>query len=1659
MMFRFFLCFLFISATVVGYSQAQSRIELRHLSTYNTGLFAGGAAEISAYDEVSKRLFFVNATDNSIDVLDLSDPNDPVFLFAIDIDSFGGGANSVVAWNGYFAIAVEANVKQDPGMVIIFDSNGGEIAQLEVGSLPDMIGLSPDRTMLVTANEGEPNDAYTNDPEGSVSIIRLPVVLANVSQADVQTISFSDYNFIRKSFETNDNWLVSFQPSLYTEGASSWSIVSSVAGLSNTHGQKVFAGSDIHLSSYGVDQWHTMDFEPRDVSGMPRASIEFNYAARNWTAQDSIGYIIERDNGTSWNMINYVSLSGTTGWNHIRVELDDLTQPVRLRLMVKQQNTGGNFAFDDVRISFIDQSTRVFGNNGLSSVTQDFEPEYVAFDASSETAWIGLQENNAMVKLNLTNGNIIDIKGLGFKDHNLAGQGLDASDQDNAINIANYPIKGMYMPDAIYGTSIEGSQYIVSANEGDARAYAAFNEEVRVSSRNLDPTAYPNAPALKNNANAGRLRVTSALGDVDFDGDYDQLYSYGARSFSIWNENGELVFDSGDDFEQIVAQNYPLQFNSNNDDNTSLDSRSDDKGPEPEAVTIGKIYGYTYAFIGLEREGGIMVYDISNPQSPLFLQYINNRNFAATETSSASGDLGPEGILFIPREKSPNERDLIVLSSEISGTVSVFQVDINLNFDEAWESETAVLSGSQEIATFEGQSIFEGGFSGLHALPNEPNKFLTISDRGPNVDASSNALANGNTLFFPNPEFVPTIYTIEKIDDQIQIIDRKPILNPSGSEISGLPLPIAQGGTGEIAWSDLNGAVHSPNSWGIDSEGIVLGNDGNYWVCDEYGSSIWKIDPNTGTVINRYTPFPVELADVAIDEAVGTRRPNRGFEGLCWAPNGKVYAVLQSPADNPTTTVGSSSRIHRIIELDPLTEEMKYYAYVHKSAIGEIRERDWKIGDLTAINDHEFLLIEHAERNDWSFKNIIKIDIANATPFEDQTFGQFTLEELITADALIANEIIPVEKELLVDLLEVGWNVENDKPEGLTIIDSQTIALVNDNDFGITSQQADGSIQFTGKESELFIIHLPDSLSLNVLSPYCQIDLSIGDAQCAGVGVPVSVSGDITMVEWSTGDDQLNFETLADGEIWVRAVTSSGCVASASGEIARLESPVISLETNEFYCSNDSLVVELPIEYSYLWMDGSTAASRVLDFSSLPVGPNEISLEVTNLSTLCLSVVTNSFDIVSNPVLAIAQSTPLCENGISELTVTGDAIEFIWSTDETASNIGVTQAGIYEVTGSNSFGCSTESSILVSVSVLPQSTLSSEYEFCSNDVLVIEELGSSDLVWSDGSTTSELEIDQSGNYYVDLFNEDGCVKRHEFVVTELIAPNLQLPEDQILCNNDTIEINLMDYDAVLWSDGYSNPIRLIGDVGEYEVHVSFLNGCSATEFLILSPTSVPPVDLGADRILCFGESTVFAIDGFISYLWSTDEVTNQIEVGEAATIAVTVMDENQCMSSDEVEVSFYDEIIIPLESTIELCKGGSVILDAGDFDSVEWSNGATSQLLMIDQPVSLTLTVFDGNCSSTLSIEVIEVICQNVEDMNAEEIQIYPNPSSDWVWIKSKNIISQIVVFDAIGNIIQSLNPNQSNAALSLEELPYGNYFVRIETDNTQYIKKIVCMH
>ena len=513
------------------------------LGSYGAGAFDESAAEIVAFHADSKRILTVNALSGKIDVLDAADPAKPT-----KVGEVSGGENttinSVAVRNDGLAVAaVEPENKTDAGELIFFDAGADELGtvlgRVGVGALPDMVTITPEGDYALVANEGEPAEDYSVDPEGSVSVVKLPASVEAATQADVRTADF-----------------------------------------------RAFEGTLAH------------------------------------------------------------------------------------------------------------KGVHIYGQVGASTTeAQNLEPEYIA--VAGGKAYVTLQENNAVAVVDIASATVEDVWPLGYTDRREVP--MDISDKDGKINIRTAPVKGILQPDSIAAYEVDGTTYLVTANEGDARDWEAYSEEERIKKlggKKLAPICegYAGMTAgeieeFQADENAGRLKITTALGLNEEKNCYEDLYTYGGRSFSIFTADGTRVFDSGAEFEELTAKLLPEYFNTNHTEN-EFESRSDDKGPEPEGVTLGEINGRTYAFIGFERLGGVMVYDITDPAKPAYTAYINNRDFSINMEELADegddavkaglekvGDLGAEGLTFVPAKDSPNGENLLIVGNEVSGTTTVFQVD------------------------------------------------------------------------------------------------------------------------------------------------------------------------------------------------------------------------------------------------------------------------------------------------------------------------------------------------------------------------------------------------------------------------------------------------------------------------------------------------------------------------------------------------------------------------------------------------------------------------------------------------------------------------------------------------------------------------------------------------------------------------------------------------------------------------------------------------------------------------------------------------------------------------------------------------------------------------------------------------------------------------
>ncbi|GAA1859041.1 choice-of-anchor I family protein [Microbacterium koreense] len=530
----------------IVHSAEDAPLGLSPIGTYETGVFDESAAEIVQVH--GDRLYVVNALAGVVDVLDIADPANPVKLFELEAT---GTANSLaIREDGLGVVAFENPTKTEPGSLVFFDADAAAPALLgsvTVGALPDNVVISHDGAYAVVANEGEPDDDFAVDPEGSVGVVTLPEDKAAPSQDAVRTADFH-------AFEAG--------------------------GTKTLH-------PDVRV------------FGPQPHG-------------------------------------------------------------------------------DDLRVS------------------RNLEPEYIAVDGN--TAYAALQEANAVAVVDLVSATVTDIWPLGFKDHSLEGFGIDPSDRDPRdapeFDIRTYEgLSGMYMPDGIASYEADGATYLVTANEGDAREWGDYVEPARV--KDLEDDGYGEVCAdsaaadYLEDEDLGRLSVSIEEGFNEALGCYEELYAFGSRSFSIWTTTGEQVFDSGEAFEQITHAAAPDFFNSNHSE-SNLEGRSEDKGPEPENLAVGQVGDRTYAFVGFERVGGIAVFDITEPAASAFVTYVNNRDFSVSmedaiddyepenaehrATLSQAGDLGPEGVAFIPAAQSPNGAPLLAVGNEVSGTTTIFEI-------------------------------------------------------------------------------------------------------------------------------------------------------------------------------------------------------------------------------------------------------------------------------------------------------------------------------------------------------------------------------------------------------------------------------------------------------------------------------------------------------------------------------------------------------------------------------------------------------------------------------------------------------------------------------------------------------------------------------------------------------------------------------------------------------------------------------------------------------------------------------------------------------------------------------------------------------------------------------------------------------------------------
>ncbi len=360
-------------------------------------------------------------------------------------------------------------------------------------------------------------------------------------------------------------------------------------------------------------------------------------------------------------------------------------------------------------------------------------------------------------------------------------------------------------------------------------------------------------------------------------------------------------------------------------------------------------------------------------------------------------------------------------------------------------------------------------------------EFYAITDRGPNGDGPNAPVPGGAGVnvskVFPAPSFAPSYGVIRVGTNGAVLQSSTPLRLNANQKLTGLPPQSGVGSTGETPLTDaytFDAAKSNFDPNGIDPESMVLDAARNVlWTSDEYGPFIARINIATGVVEKKYAPGP-GAAD--LPAVLSQRRANRGMEGLALdIASGKLHGYLQSPIDpkdgagkslKATPPGGSSTDVRHIakfarwLEFDPATETSKMYAYpIDGSLYDKDRTGNAKLGDLVSLGNGRFIVIEQgARKSDGKvFNKLMLVEVpANATNIVgfDQNLEVSSITRAVSNGADYSG-VITLKKTELLDLNAIGWLAE--KAEGLAWVDDNTLALVNDNDFGVSTTLLDAA--------------------------------------------------------------------------------------------------------------------------------------------------------------------------------------------------------------------------------------------------------------------------------------------------------------------------------------------------------------------------------------------------------------------------------------------------------------------------------------------------------------------------------------------------------------------------------------------------------------------------
>jgi hypothetical protein len=1039
------------------------------------------------------------------------------------------------------------------------------------------------------------------------------------------------------------------------------------------------------------------------------------------------------------------------------------------------------------------------------------------------------------------------------------------------------------------------------------------------------------------------------------------------------------------------------------------------------------IYSYNSITLTASGSGTFSWYANSTGGSPLFTGAAFTPNPALTTTTTFYVDATVSGCTSV----------------RTAVTVIVNPNSVTMNVYNYWTPYA--------LGTYHNMAIYFGGFSGLHSVPGNGNEFYTVTDRGPNLDANNNvhAAGNPNAKLFALPNFNPSIVHFITQGDSIVILDVTPIKRPNGTNTTGLILPPNAGGTGEIAYTDTSGAIASPDIWGIDSEGITAGNDDDFWMCEEYATSIWHVNSN-GQVINRYTPYANtsggQPQDLPMDTIFKYRNPNKGLEGLAFAPNGKVYAGIQNMIFFPASAasaIKSNSRLHRIEEIDPATGATRMFGYEHDPVPSAptygstINNGNRYIGDAVAVNDHQFLILEHGASSTQTYAKVYLIDINGATPITQTFYSGLSFEQMYTAATAQANGITCVTKTLVVDLIACGFDGSLTKEEGIAILNDSTIAIGNDNDFGVVSPNADGNIAANGIPTRVYVFHLNTHLDL------CR------NAHITAASSTTFCQGNTVQLNATTGAG-LTYQWTLNGSP-IAGATSAAYTATASGNYA---------------------------------------------------------VAITNATGCLANSNVKAINVLAAPAATVTAGGPttFCAgNNVALNANTGSGLTYQWQLNNsniagaTSQNYSANASGNYNVIVTNSNGC-TATSIVTSVTVnpLPASTITAggPTTFCQGGNVALSVASGNTYQWIknsvniNGATNASYTATTSGNYSVLVTNSNGCT---QIAAATPVTVN-SLPVASILPNGPLTfcaggNVTLagptgsgLTYQWLLNSSpisGATSSSYFTSTAGIFNLVLTNSNNCTSTSSpSIVTVNMVPTASFTANgpTTFCQGDSVTLnattASDYTYQWIMNGNMINGATLASYTAAISgsynVIVANSSSCSDTSAVT----SVVANPLPATPGIAQSGNILSAPAGYTYQWYLNGnpiaaATSQTYMASTSGNYSVEVSDPNSCSSLSAPYTFTPTEIYQSVivTAPTATIFPNPFSESTEIllslpAEMNV--QIEIYNMLGEKTAELHPgilSSGNHNLKMGRSEFaaaGTYFIRITCDDVVLTKRVL---